>query len=146
MVWCWHQDYSAVGKVSIFREDGLCLPFVRKRSGSVIAALLLDMNDVSQHRAWYSTEMLLMCAQCCVPHSLSRVRTLCVPLGHTLFSKWYSYCSCKKKNKQTNHLHAVGSKTKFFELFCLKSSGVALHTPIKVIFLSTTNASQDVDA
>lgn len=143
MVWCWHWDFShsAVGKVSIFREDRLCLPFGRKRSGPVIATLVLDMNDVSQHRAWYSTKMLLTCAQCCVPHSLSRVRSLRVPLGHTLFSQWYSICSCKGK-----HLHAAGSKTKFSELFCLKNSGVSLHTPIKDIFLSTINASQGVDA
>lgn len=143
MVWYWHWDFShsGVGKVSIFREDRLCLPFGRKQSGPVIATLVLDMNDVSQCRVWYSTKMLLTCAQCCVPYSLSRVRSLRVPLGHTLFSQWYSNCSCKRK-----HLHAVGSKTKFSEPFFSKNSGVSLHTPIEDIFLLTMNASQDVDA
>lgn len=40
--WCWHWDYCAVRKISIFREDRLCLLFGRKRSGPVIATLLPD--------------------------------------------------------------------------------------------------------
>lgn len=88
-----------------------------------------------------NTQMLLTCARCCVPHSLSRVRSLCVPPGHTLFPQWYSHCSCKGK-----HLSAVSCKAKFSGQFSLKNRGISLHTSIKDIFLSARYASQDVDA
>ena len=105
----------------------------------MIATLLLDPWSagyewcVKTHGLvrWCRTHKCCWRAQCCVPHSLSRVRSLCVPPGHTIFPQRYSHCSCKRK-----HLSAVSSKAKFFGQCCLTNSGISLHTPIKDIFLS----------
>lgn len=85
-----------------------------------------------------NTQMLLTCP---VPFATQFKQEFVNIPGHTVFPRWYSHCSCKRK-----HLSTVSSKAKFSGQFCFKTSGTSLHTLIKGIFLSTTYTSQDVDA
>lgn len=119
---------------------------IRTGDCNIIAGPVVGWIWMMCYNTWFgmvvpNTQMLLTRARRCVPHSLSRVRSLCVPPGHTLFPQWYSHCSCK-----TKHLSAVSCKAKFSGQFSLKNRGISLHIPIKDIFLSARYASQDVDA
>lgn len=113
---------------------------IRTSDCNIIAGPVVGWIWTMCYNTWFGT-VVLTCAQCRVPHSLSRVRSLCVPPGHTGLPQWYSHCNCERK-----HLSAASSKAKILGQFCLKNSGISLHTPIKDIFLSTIYASQDVDA
>lgn len=147
--WCWHWDYCAVRKISIFREDRLCLLFGRKRSGPVIATLLPDPRPAGYEWCVITHGLVQRCRnhKCCwhvhgvVCHTVEAGSGVYVYPGGTVFPQWYSHCSCERK-----HLSAVSSKAKILGQFCLKQSGILLHTPLKNIFLSTAYASQDVDA